>query len=166
VDGVPTNSLDLPLSSIKNITVNQNPYSAEFGRPGKGRIEVKTKRRIHQYHGTAFTDFLNSAFDARNTFASSVPPHQRAISEAELEGPISKDVSFLVSARYDLNNETSVVDAQTLSGPFVQNFGAPERNTHLFTRLNFMLSKNHKLILTYKLKHKLRKHMELWDFDC
>ena len=92
VDGVPTNSLDLPLSSIKNITVNQNPYSAEFGRPGKGRIEVKTKRRIHQFHGTVFTDFLNSAFDARNTFASSVPLHQRAISEAELEGPISKAV--------------------------------------------------------------------------
>src|SRR6266446_2023611 len=30
VDGVPSGSLDLPLSSIKNITVNQNPYSAEF----------------------------------------------------------------------------------------------------------------------------------------
>ena len=165
VDGVPTNSLDLPLSSIKNITVNQNPYSAEFGRPGKGRIEVKTKRRIHQYHGTAFTDFLNSAFDARNTFASSVPPHQRAISEAELEGPISKDVSFLVSARYDLNNETSVVDAQTLSGPFVQNFGAPERNTHLFTRLNFKLSTNHKLSLTYKFKNKLRKNQNVGAFD-
>src|SRR3989442_5859313 len=127
VDGVPTDTLDLPLSSIKNITVNQNPYSAEFGRPGKGRIEVKTKHRIHQFHGTVFTDFLNSAFDARNTFASSVPFHQRAISEAELEGPVTKNVSLLVSARYDLNNETAIVHAQTLSGPLVQNFGAPAR---------------------------------------
>src|SRR5260370_40397425 len=158
VDGVPTDTLDLPLSSIKNITVNQNPYSAEFGRPGKGRIEVKTKRRIHKFHGTVFTDFQNSAFDARNTFASSVPPHQRAVSEAELEGPISKAVSFLVSARYDLNNETSIVDAQTLSGPLVQNFGAPERNTHLFGRLHFKLSTNHKLSFTYKFKDKLLKN--------
>ena len=165
VDGVPADSLDLPLSSIKNITVNQNPYSAEFGRPGKGRIEVKTKHRIRQFHGTVFTNFQNSVFDARNTFASSVPLHQRAISEAELEGPISKAVSFLVSARYDLNNETTVVDAQTLSGPFVQNFGAPQRNTHLFGRLNFKLTTNHKLSLTYKFKDKLRKNQNVGAFD-
>src|SRR6266571_3008185 len=165
VDGVPTDGLDLPLSSIKNITVNQNPYSAEFGRPGKGRIEVKTKRRIHHVHGTVFTDFLNSAFDARNTFASSVPFHQRAISEAELEGPISKTVTFVVSARHDLNNETAIVDAQTLSGPLVQNFGAPERDTHLFGRLIFKLSTNHKLSLTYKFKDKLRKNQNVGAFD-
>ena len=165
VDGVPTDSLDLPVSSIKNIAVNENPYSAEFGRPGKGRIEVKTKRRIHQFHGTVFTDFLNSAFDAGNTFASSVPLHQRAISEAELEGPISKAVTFLVSARHDLNNETAVVDAQTLSGSLVQNFGAPERNTHLFGRLIFKLSTNHKLSLTYKFKDKLRKNQNVGAFD-
>jgi len=165
VDGVPTDSLDLPVSSIKNIAVNENPYSAEFGRPGKGRIEVKTKRRIHQFHGTVFSDFLNSAFDARNTFASSVPLHQRAISEAELEGPISKAVTFLVSARHDLNNETAVVDAQTLSGPLVQNFGTPERNTHLFGRLIFKLSTNHKLSLTYKFKDKLRKNQNVGAFD-
>ncbi len=165
VDGVPADSLDLPLSSIKNISVNQNPYSAEFGRPGKGRIEVKTKHRVHQYHGTVFTDFLNSAFDARNTFASSVPLHQRAISEAELEGPISKAVSFVVSARYDLNNETAVVDAQTLSGPLVQNIGSPERTTHLFGRLNLKLSTNHKLSLTYRFKDKLRKNQNIGAFN-
>src|SRR5260370_38149603 len=88
VDGVPTDTLDLPLSSIKNITVNQNPYSAEFGRPGKGRIEVKTKRRIHKFHGTVFTDFLISAFDAPNPFASSAPPHQRALSHPHFEWPV------------------------------------------------------------------------------
>jgi hypothetical protein len=165
VDGIPTDSLDLPLSSIKSISVNENPYSAEFGRPGKGRIEVKTKRRIHQFHGTVFTDFLNSAFDARDPFASSVPLHQRSVSEAELEGPISKAVTFLVSGRYDLNNETAVVDAQKLSGPLVRNFGAPERNTHLFERLIFKLSTNHKLSLTHKFKHKSRKNQNVGAFD-
>src|SRR5256886_5062963 len=40
VDGVETSSLDLPTSSVKSVTVDQNPYSPEFGRPGKGRLEV------------------------------------------------------------------------------------------------------------------------------
>src|SRR5256886_4739898 len=35
VDGVETSSVDLPTSGVKNVTVDQNPYSAEFGRPGK-----------------------------------------------------------------------------------------------------------------------------------
>src|SRR6267143_2089847 len=47
VDVVVSSSLDLPSSSVKNVAVDQNPYSAEFGRPGKGRLEVTTKRGVH-----------------------------------------------------------------------------------------------------------------------
>src|SRR5438445_11744374 len=43
VAGVPTDTLDLPLSSIKYISVNQNPYSSSSVRPGQRQIEVKTK---------------------------------------------------------------------------------------------------------------------------
>src|SRR5436305_908331 len=43
VDGVEDNGVDVPVSSIKAIAVDRNPYSAEFGRPGKGRIEVTTR---------------------------------------------------------------------------------------------------------------------------
>ena len=48
VDGVESSALDLPASSVKNVAVGQNPYLAEFGRSGKGRLEVmmcKTARR-------------------------------------------------------------------------------------------------------------------------
>src|SRR5439155_27206504 len=38
IDGVESDGLDLPVSAIKTINVNQNPYSAEWGRPGKGRL--------------------------------------------------------------------------------------------------------------------------------
>src|SRR5207247_7407683 len=51
VDGVESTSLDVPASSVKTISVNSNPYSTEFSRPGKGRIEVATRggslRRFH-----------------------------------------------------------------------------------------------------------------------
>jgi len=48
VDGVETSVLDLSSSSVKNVAVDQNPHAAEFGRSGKGRLEVmmcKTARR-------------------------------------------------------------------------------------------------------------------------
>src|SRR2546430_231054 len=166
VDGVPADNLELPLSSIKDLLVNQNPYSPEFGRPGRGRIEVKTKHRIHQkFHGMVFTDFQNSAFDARNAFAAVTPLHQQDTSEAELEGPLARSVTFLISARHEVNNDAAIVDAQTLSGPVSENFGTPERNTHLFGRLNFRLNANHKLSVTYKYKNKFLERQNVGDLD-
>jgi carboxypeptidase family protein len=166
VDGVPADALELPLSSIKDLVVNQNPYSPEFGRPGRGRIEVKTKHRIHQkFHGAVFSDFQNSVFDARNAFATVTPLHQQDTSEAELEGPLSRTATFLISARHEVNNDTAVIDAQTLSGPVSENLGTPERNTHLFGRLNFRLNANHKLSITYKYKNKLLKNQGVGGFD-
>ena len=74
VDGVETSSLDLPTSSVKSVTVDQNPYSPEFGRPGKGRLEVTTRRGTHsRYRGNVLAMFRNSAMDARNPLAVERP---------------------------------------------------------------------------------------------
>ncbi len=166
VDGVPTDSLNVPVSSIKHVAVNKNPYSAEFGRPGKGRIEVETKRRFHhQYHGAVFTDFQNSILDARNAFATERPPHQRDVSEAELDGPISRRLTFLLSGRYDLNNQATVIGAQTPTGHLIENFLAPERTTYLLGRLNFAINANHKLGISYKFKDRSRRNLGVGGFD-
>jgi hypothetical protein len=169
VDGVETDSLDQPESSIRHIYVNKNPYAAEFGRPGKGRIEVTTIRRMRRkYHGTASTLFGNSALDARNAFAAVRPLQQRSISEAELDGPIvpgSRRASFLVAGRYESNNQSSVVAAQTLKGPFVTNVVAPERNRYLFGRLNFKIGQLTTLGGTYKFKDKSRENQGVKGFN-
>jgi len=74
VDGVETSSLDLPTSSVKSVTVDQNPYSPEFGRPGKGRLEITTRKGVHsRYRGNVLAMFRNSALDARNALAVERP---------------------------------------------------------------------------------------------
>ena len=40
-----------PKSSIREIRVNQNPFSAEYDRLGYGRIEIFTKPGTDQLHG-------------------------------------------------------------------------------------------------------------------
>jgi hypothetical protein len=166
VDGVPTDALDVPISSIRHLAVNKNPYSAEFGRPGKGRIEVETRRRFHhQYHGTVFSDFQNSIMDARNAFATERPLHQRDISEAELDGPVSRRLTFLLSGRYDLNNNAAVIDAQTPPGPLSENVVAPERTTNLLSRINFGINANHKLGVAYRFKNRSRRNLGVGGFN-
>jgi hypothetical protein len=169
VDGVETDSLDQPESSIRHIYFNKNPYAAEFGRPGKGRIEVTTIRRMRRkYHGSVSTLLGNSALDARNAFAAVRPLQQRSISEAMLDGPIvpgSRHASFLLAARYEAFNQGSVVAAQTLNGPFVTNVVAPERNAYLFGRLNFKVGQLSKLSATYKFKDKSRDNQGVKGFN-
>ncbi|PYV26726.1 MAG: hypothetical protein DMG24_06410 [Acidobacteria bacterium] len=154
VDGVPTDALDAPVSSIRRFSVNRNPYSGEFGRPGKGRIDVTTKHHAHQqYHGGLITLLRNSAFDARDFFSPERAPEHRSLSEAELDGPISRNVTFLLAGRYDSLNEVDVVNALTLKGPLVENVILPERNTFLYGRLNFRNTAAGNLSVAYKFKN-------------
>jgi hypothetical protein len=43
VNGMEVSNLGVSASAIKEIKINQDPYSAEYMRPGRGRIEMTTK---------------------------------------------------------------------------------------------------------------------------
>jgi hypothetical protein len=43
VDGIEMKSVGVSSSAIQEVRINNDPYSAEFSRPGRGRIEVTTK---------------------------------------------------------------------------------------------------------------------------
>jgi hypothetical protein len=166
VDGVESSALDLPASSVKNVAVDQNPYSAEFGRPGKARLEVTTKRGVRsRYRGNIVAIFRNSALDARNAFASVRPLQQRGIGEVEVDGPISRTASFLLSGRYHLFNDSSVVSALTPSGPVIENVMAPVRSTHLFSRIDKTLSRYHRISVLYKFLDRTLDNQGIGGFD-
>ncbi len=166
VDGVESTTLELPTSSIRQIFVNKSPYSAEFGRPGRGRIEIITRQGSHRhYRGTLSLLFRNSASDARYAFATVTPPLQRAVSEAQLSGPVGKNLTFFLAGRYFRSNDTAVTNAVTPNGPLIENFRTPARNTHLFGRLDFRLSHGHRATLSYKFKNKSRRNQGVGGFN-
>ena len=57
-----------PKASIREIRVNQNPFSAEYDKLGYGRIEVFTKPGTDKLHGQFYMSGNSSAFNARNPF--------------------------------------------------------------------------------------------------
>lgn len=166
VDGVEASALEVPTTSIKRILVNKSPYSAEFARPGRGRIEVFTRKGDRKvFHGNLTFLARNSVLDARNAFARTKPPSQREIAEAELDGPLSQRVRFLVAGRYFSSDDSSVVHATTPAGLVVENVDVPEHNTRLFGRLEFDLSSNHTLTIAYKFKNKGQENQGIHSFD-
>jgi hypothetical protein len=130
VNGVEENSLKVSPSAIKEIRINQDPYSAEFPRPGQGRIEVVTKPGGSTYHGAFNLVFRDAHLNARDTFALTRPAEQRRIYEGIFSGPLSgsKKTSFLISATRNEDDVQSVIFARGLDRIIQANVDSPVRN--------------------------------------
>src|SRR5579884_433529 len=55
-----------PKSSIREIRINSNPYSAEYDSPGNNRVEILTKPGSDTVHGQFSTQFNNENFNTRS----------------------------------------------------------------------------------------------------
>jgi len=82
------------LDAIAEFKVLQLNYSAEFGQGGGTVTQMVSKSGTNDWHGSAFEFIRNSAFDARNFFATSVPPFQRNEFGTTFGGPIVKNKTF------------------------------------------------------------------------
>jgi Carboxypeptidase regulatory-like domain len=101
-----------PKASIREIRVNQNPFSAEFDRLGYGRIEILTKPGTDKLHGQIEARGNDSSFNSRNPILlAPEPPYYSYNLQGSVGGPISKNASYFVSAFGRSNQNVSVIDA-------------------------------------------------------
>src|SRR2546422_3108461 len=130
IDGIQATSA-LSASAIQTVTINQNPYSAEYNRPGRARIEITTKPGSSEYHGTINFLFRDARLNARDPFATVKPQEQRRIFEGSLLGPVgnSKTTSFMFTGQRQEEDNQAIVFAVGSGGPIRENVPAPQRNT-------------------------------------
>src|SRR5262249_24120180 len=158
VNGVEMNSLMVSASAIQQIKINQDPYSAEYPRPGRGRIEVVLKPGSREYHGVANAFFRDSAFDARNAFAADKPSEQRRVLEGSLGGLMgrSEKPSFTLSVRAAADDVQAIVYAQAPTGTVRQNVLAPYRNILTAATLNHQRGDSTTMSLTLSYQDQTR----------
>ena len=82
VDGMEARKVGVSLSGIQQVKINQDPYAAEFQRPGRGRIEVITKAGSDAYHGSLDVTLRDARLNARDPFAETRVPEQRDVKRA------------------------------------------------------------------------------------
>jgi hypothetical protein len=97
-----------PKSSIREIRVNQNPFSAEFDKLGYGRIEILTKPGTDKLHGMIMASGNDSAFNSLNTFVTSEPPYYSTFFLGNVSGSLSKSASWFLSGFRRDNNANSI----------------------------------------------------------
>jgi hypothetical protein len=149
VDGMEGRKVGVPASAIQEIKINQDPYSAEYARPGQGRIEVITKAGSEAYHGEVNVTFRDARLNARNAFAETRPPEQRRIFEGVLSGPIrgGRTTSFMLSVNREETDQQAIVYAEAPSGPVRGTVPTPQRNLELSATINRQQGKNNTISL-------------------
>src|SRR6202167_1915357 len=73
IDGFTAGQLP-PKSSIREVRINRNPFSAEFDKLGYGRIEVFTKPGTDKFHGQFMMNGNDSALNTPNPFGGANQP--------------------------------------------------------------------------------------------
>jgi hypothetical protein len=97
-----------PKSAIREIRINQNPFSAEFDRLGYGRIEILTKPGTDKLHGNFFIQGNGSNLNTTSPFVTSTPSYNRIQYNGTINGALSKNASFFLSVEQRDNHDLQV----------------------------------------------------------
>jgi Carboxypeptidase regulatory-like domain len=166
-----------PKSSIREIIVNQNPFSAEFERLGYGRIQILTKPGTDHIHGHIFSRGNTSAFNSQNPILNSnLLPGEPRIQEpsyysyfvyGNIGGPISKTSSYFFDVFRRQNENQTVIDAINPASitvanpngtPLNETVTNPSSRLDISPRLDFQVGKSNTLTARYDLYRNIQSN--------
>lgn len=155
VDGFSNGQMP-PKETIREVRVNQNPYSAENEYPGWGGIEIFTQPGSDKFHGSGTFSFTDESLNSRNPYAKVRAPYQLRQWGGNLTGPLVKkrdSFTFYINRNANFNNaiiNATVLDPVTLT-PFLfnQTIVTPGRSTNFGFRNDLKVNKKHTLVANY-----------------
>ncbi|HEU5400239.1 MAG TPA: carboxypeptidase regulatory-like domain-containing protein [Terriglobales bacterium] len=152
IDGF-TNGQLPPKSSIREIRVNQNPFSAQYDSLGYGRVEVFTKPGSDKFHGQVMFMDNNSALNTKSPFVTDQPDYNTRMFNANVSGPINKRASFFFDLQQRNIDNVSVINAlydPSTGQPLSTTVGNPHSRTSVNPRIDYQLSTNNTLTARYE----------------
>ncbi|MGB9079054.1 MAG: carboxypeptidase regulatory-like domain-containing protein, partial [Terracidiphilus sp.] len=158
-----------PKSSIREIRINQNPFSAHYDKLGYGRIEILTKPGTDKVHGNAMVMGNDSAFNSLNPFVSSEPAYYTTFANGSIGGSLGKKASWFGSVFFRDNASNSIINADLLDANLnVYNYSAavanPQTRLDVSPRFDFQLGETNTLTVRYMLDRQLQSNSGVSQF--
>ena len=159
-----------PKSAIREIRINQNPFSAQYDKLGYGRIEILTKPGSDHYHGQFFFNDTNAVLNSKNPYVPTRPDYNSEMFDGNLGGPINKKTSFFLDASRRNVNEFSAINATILDSNLnpahlQESLANPRTRTSISPRIDYQLSPNNTLTARYQLTHDSDQNSGLGSFS-
>ena len=154
VDGFSGGQLP-PKESIREIRINQNPFSPEYDKVGYGKIELFTKPGSDKYRGSAQWNFGSDFWNTRNPYSPEKAHFLLNEFEGNAGGPLTKKASFIIDAQRNMVDNGSITNAVTLNPqtlaiqPFAGVLVTPGRYTNVSPRIDYQLGENNTLMFRY-----------------
>jgi hypothetical protein len=142
-------------NAIREIRINQNPFSPEYDKLGYGRIEIFTKPGSAQYHATVDYNHGTDNWNSRNPYSAQKAPFTLNEFEGNGGGPLNKRASFTIDGQQNMVNNGFVINAVVVDPvslaivPFTGAFETPQTFTRLSPRVDYQLSRKHTLFVRY-----------------
>jgi hypothetical protein len=157
--------------TIREIRINQNPFSSEFDRLGLGRIEILTKPGTEKWNGEFGGEFEDESFNSRNPFSTNRPPFQLRNISGNLAGPIiKKRLSFFTDFERENVDNNALINARILNPnlieiPLQQAIVAPVSNLDFTQRFDAQLNEKNTLVARYGFEGSKSQNAGLGGFD-
>lgn len=156
VDGFTNTGQPLPTrETIREVRINQNPFSAENDRLGFGLVQIFTRPGTDKLRGETFFNFSDESLNSRNPYAPNRAPFQTRLFGGTLSGHlVPKKASFFLSFNRNELDENAIINATILDStlqvtPFRLAVVTPQRRTSFNPRVDFQLNPNHTLAVRY-----------------
>ncbi len=158
-----------PKSSIREIRINQNPFSAHYDKLGYGRIEILTKPGTDKMHGNLMVMGNDSAFNSLNPFVTSEPAYYTTFANGSIGGALGAKTSWFGSVFQRNNASNSIVNAELLdANSNVYNYSAavanPQSRLDVSPRFDFQLGQNNTLTVRYMLDRQTQTNSGVSQF--
>src|SRR5215203_3501629 len=152
VDGFSNGQIP-PKEAIREVRINNNPFSAENEFPGWNGIEIFTQPGADKWHGAFAFDFNDESLNSRNPFTTRRAPYQMRAYNFNLSGPVvKKRASFSMYYGRYLSDANSIVNATILDPVSLrpvtvnQSFVTPHVNNYGNARFDLKVNKMHTLV--------------------
>lgn len=156
IDGFTNTGQPLPpRSSIREVRINQNPFSAENDRIGFGQIQIITRPGTEKWSSEVFFNFNDESLNSRNPLAIRRAPYQMRNYGGNSSGAIiPKRASFVANFERRETDDNALVKATWLD----QNLNVvqlnqivltPRRQTSFASRFDLQLTPDHTLAARY-----------------
>lgn len=150
-----------PKESIREIRINQNPFSPENDQPS-ARIDILTRPGTDKFRGSASVNFTDESLNSRNPFSvrsSKRAPYQQRQFNGSISGPIvKKKASFFLELGHNEMDNNALLTPTVLDSNFNPVFIGqavvqPSRNTSVGPRFDYAINASNTLIARYNFFH-------------